>query len=326
MPRLSISVPTYNRVDLLAETLPTLLNQTYSDFELVIVDNASTDGTEEFVRSVHDPRIRYVRNPSNVGLILNQNRCIEEATGEIIAIYHDHDLYDLDIVRQSMEIMDSHPRVGVVCTGIDLVDPFDPTQLVRRHVEKWNRIMPGNAMHDILLHRYMSPVTAPTTMVRRACYNQAGVMRTDVGEGADRDLWLRVFRNWDMGYIPGPMARLRDRVKHVSFSFDQAKLWWHHLEGEASIQSIHLEDRFRDSPVRLQWERFRAEATKFQEFWRCALWAVGKGHDQVAAVGVDAFRYMGMPFSARVLNQLRQSPLAKSSFSQALRMYRIMYG
>jgi glycosyltransferase involved in cell wall biosynthesis len=313
-------------VDLLAETLPTLLGQTFEDFELVIVDNASTDGTEDFVRSVRDPRIRYVRNPENVGLIANQNRCMEEARGEYIAVYHDHDLYDPDLARQSVEILDNHPNVGIVCAGIDLVDPFDPSRLVRRHVEKWDRIMPGMAMHKILLHHYMSPITAPTTMARRICYEQCGVMRMDVGEGADRDLWLRIFRHWDMGYIPGPMAKLRDRVKHSEFSFAQAKHWWHSLEGEAHIQKIHLEDTFKNSPVQLRWERFRAKATQYREFWRCGLWAVGRGHAEVAAVGVDAFRSMGMPFSARVLNQLRQSRLAQSSFSQALRMYRLIHG
>lgn len=85
MPELSICIPTYNRVELLARTLPTIQNQTFGGFELIIVDNASTDGTEEYVRAVRDPRLRYVRNAESLGLLGNQNRCVEEASGEVVA-------------------------------------------------------------------------------------------------------------------------------------------------------------------------------------------------------------------------------------------------
>src|SRR3954463_3838495 len=115
MPRLSICVTTYNRAQWIVPSLQTILNQSYTDFDLTVVDNASTDNTEELVRSIRDPRLRYVRNPVNCGLILNQNRAIELATGELIAIYHDDDFYHPDIVRRSIEVLDANPRVGVVC-------------------------------------------------------------------------------------------------------------------------------------------------------------------------------------------------------------------
>lgn len=324
MPELSICIPTYNRVDLLAQTLPTIQNQTYGDFELVIVDNASTDGTEDFVRSLRDSRVRYVRNPENLGLVGNQNRCIEEAAGSIIAIYHDHDIYDPDLVRQSMELLHRHPRVGVVCTGVLLVDPFDTERVISRFIEKWDEVTPGMTMHKRLLYGYPSPITAPTTMVRRACYEKAGLWRLDVGEGADRELWLRIFRDWDLGYIKGPLARLRDRVPRDTFNFAQAKHVWKTLEGQAYITGIHLEETYKLTPVQRQIARLRARALVYKEFWKWAIWAIAKEHHFVSEVGVDAFRYMGMPISAGVLNRLRRSRLAHLSLAQAARFYRML--
>jgi len=325
MPELSICVPTYNRVDLLEETLPTILNQTYSDFELVIVDNASTDGTEAFVRGQKDSRIRYVRNPENVGLVANQQRCVDEAKSSIVAVYHDHDLYDLDIVRQSMDLLAEHPRVGVVCTGMILVDPNNPAKVVRPFIENWDRVTPGKQINEILLHAYPSPITSPTAMVRKACYEQVGPWRFDVGEGADRELWLRIFRHWDLGYIKGPLARLRDRPARAEYTFAQAKHLWKTIELQHYISSIHVEQIYKDRPLRLRWERMRAKAILYQECWRWGIWAVAKPHPVVSEVGVDAFRFLDMPYAAGILRRMRQSRLAHLSMAQALRVYRTLF-
>ena len=110
MTQISVCIPTYNRCSTLRNTISTILDQTYTEFELVVVDNASTDSTEAVIRGFTDPRIRYVRNPFNVGQIENQNRCIEEAAGEIIAIFHDDDIYHPDILRRSLAMLDKYPE------------------------------------------------------------------------------------------------------------------------------------------------------------------------------------------------------------------------
>ena len=82
-PRLSIGLPVYNGKEYLAEALDALLGQTYTDFELIISDNASTDGTAEICRHYEkeDPRVRYFRQPRNVGLAPNHNFVVEKARG-----------------------------------------------------------------------------------------------------------------------------------------------------------------------------------------------------------------------------------------------------
>jgi glycosyltransferase involved in cell wall biosynthesis len=323
MASLSICIPTYNRAGMLAETLDTIRRQTYADFELVIVDNASTDNTEEIVRSIDDPRLRYVKNPENVGLILNQNRAIEEARGELVAVYHDHDLYDLDLVRRSVEIFEANPNVGVVCSAIQLVDPDNPDQVYRTDVMPWHEVTPGRSVRGLLLHEWNSPITAPTAMVRRKWYHVAGAFRPEFGGGADREMWLRIFRHCDLGYIAEPLARLRDRKKIRSFNRTQADYHWNTLKGQVRIQAVHLESEFADSPGRRSLERQLLRYMQFTEFWKWALWAVAQGDNtEFLNVAVAAFRDTGMDISARLLDFCRRSRFAARSIAAVFQVYK----
>jgi hypothetical protein len=331
MSRVSISIPTYNRADIIGETLATILNQSYSDFELVIVDNASTDNTEAVVRSIDDPRLRYVRNPTNLGLILNQNRCIEEASNEFVAVYHDHDFYHPDLVKKSLEIFDTHPTVGVVCCAVHTVDPVSPDLIKRTDIRNWTECTPGRVIRRELLHRWDSRITAPTAMVRKVCYEQAGVFRPEVGGGADRELWLRILRSWDLGYIATPMARLRDRPTAVPVDRSRAAALaaehWHQLAGQVRIQTVHMEQDFAHSPLRLMSERARLKTTALREFWRWEMLMLAKGHEQACAQAADAFQQAGLTWSSVIAAWLHRSQAAKTSLSVALRTYRkLVYG
>src|SRR5687768_14893088 len=84
-PRVSVLIPTYNYARYLDEAIQSAIRQTFTDFEIIIVDNNSTDNTAEVIsKYLTDPRIRYYRNKSNIGLINNFNRCLELATGQYI--------------------------------------------------------------------------------------------------------------------------------------------------------------------------------------------------------------------------------------------------
>jgi len=100
VPRLSIGLPVYNGEKYLAEALDALLGQTYADFELIISDNASTDGTERICREylARDPRIRYIRQPVNVGASPNHNIVFTESRGELFKWASYDDLYGRDLL------------------------------------------------------------------------------------------------------------------------------------------------------------------------------------------------------------------------------------
>ncbi len=113
VPRLSVGLPVYNGDKYLAESLDALLGQTYEDFELIISDNASTDGTAEICQRYveQDARVRYYRQPHNVGLAPNHNFVVEQARGELFKWASNDDLYARDLLERCVEALDKQPEV-----------------------------------------------------------------------------------------------------------------------------------------------------------------------------------------------------------------------
>lgn len=114
-PRLSIGLPVYNGESYLAASLDSLLAQTFTDFELVISDNASTDSTPEICRAyaARDDRIRYVRQPTNIGAAPNHNAVLALARGHYFAWASHDDLYDPELMRLCVEALDARPELAL---------------------------------------------------------------------------------------------------------------------------------------------------------------------------------------------------------------------
>jgi glycosyltransferase involved in cell wall biosynthesis len=122
-PLVSIGMPTYNRADgYLPLALDSALNQGYPNLEIIVSDNASTDGTQELIRSKADSRIRYFRHEEGIGGTNNFNYCLSEARGAYFLLLHDDDLIDPDFVSVCMQSLEGKPDVGVVRTGIRIID------------------------------------------------------------------------------------------------------------------------------------------------------------------------------------------------------------
>ena len=112
-PRLTIGLPVYNGEDYLAAAIDALLAQTYTDFELIVSDNASTDGSGKIAEAYAalDPRVRYVRHPANLGSAENHNFVIREAKGEFFKWASDDDLYAPDLLERCIDALDARPEI-----------------------------------------------------------------------------------------------------------------------------------------------------------------------------------------------------------------------
>jgi glycosyltransferase involved in cell wall biosynthesis len=124
VPRLSIGLPVYNGGKYLAEAIEALLGQTYEDFELVISDNASTDGTADLCRRYgkQDSRIRYMRQPRNIGMQPNHNFVITQARGELFKMASHDDLYARDLLKRCVDALDEHPQVVIAHCWEAMID------------------------------------------------------------------------------------------------------------------------------------------------------------------------------------------------------------
>lgn len=124
VPRLSIGLPVYNGENYLAESLEALLGQSYTDFELIISDNASTDSTEKICLSYasQDPRIRYFRQQRNIGIAPNRNFLTQQARGEFFKVACHDDLYARDLLKLCISALDENPRVVLAHSWSAMLD------------------------------------------------------------------------------------------------------------------------------------------------------------------------------------------------------------
>lgn len=124
VPRLSIGLPVYNGENFLSESLDALLGQSYEDYELIISDNASTDGTADICRryAKQDSRIRYVRQPRNIGCAPNHNFVIQQARGELFKTASHDDLYARDLLRLCIAALDEYPQVVLAHSWSAVID------------------------------------------------------------------------------------------------------------------------------------------------------------------------------------------------------------
>ena len=159
-PRVSIGLPVYNGARWLAQSLDSLLAQTFSDFELIICDNASTDGTEAISRSYaeRDPRIRYIRNAKNIGGMRNATRSFELARGQYFRWAAHDDLCAPALLERLVEVLDSRP--GVVAA-------VSPSISIDSHGERLSNFVVGKAEGTSLwLRRHDRPLVTDDAGVR----------------------------------------------------------------------------------------------------------------------------------------------------------------
>src|SRR5260370_15208156 len=159
--KVSIIMPTYQRAMLLGQTLGDLVSQTLKDFELIVMDDGSTDQTGEVVAGVADGRIRYVRM-EHLGIpgILNAARDL--CTGEYIMICHDHDRYDASMLQELAGLLDAHPTAAFSHCGIIVLDP-DGMKETLRFVRNYPELISGRRfLTECFLPCIESPITALT--------------------------------------------------------------------------------------------------------------------------------------------------------------------
>ena len=123
-PRLTLGVPVYNGNRFLAQSLDALLAQTYTDFELIISDNGSTDRTPEIGKHYQsvDPRVRYVRHDQNRGSTFNHNFVLGQAQGELFKWASDDDLYAPDLLQRCIDALDSLPDLALAHSWTAFID------------------------------------------------------------------------------------------------------------------------------------------------------------------------------------------------------------
>ena len=116
-PLVSIGIPTYNRLKFLKETVESAISQSYSNIEIIISDNCSSDGTNEWLKTLTDSRIKIFTQSENIGMIPNWNKCVKESNGEYFILLSDDDYIDINFVSELITIVERHNKCFSICYG-----------------------------------------------------------------------------------------------------------------------------------------------------------------------------------------------------------------
>ena len=198
-PRVSVIIPAYNSAAYTVETVESVLAQTYRDFEVIVVDDGSTDTTRETL-AAYTGRIQYVYK-DNGGACSARNEGIRRARGEYLACLDCDDLWLPEKLEHSLPVLEQDPGMGFMCTPCYTIGPAG--ELVGEVRYPFDQ---RNAYLNLLMENY---VLAPTVVVRRSCLEQAGFFDESIFIPADWDLWLRLAGCFRVGYIDRPLSKYR---------------------------------------------------------------------------------------------------------------------
>jgi len=194
-PLVSICIPVFNGEKTIRKTVDSVINQTYKNLEIVIVDNCSTDSTVKIVQEFKDSRIRLILNDIHFPCgEYNWNRCFQYVHGEFMAIFHADDIYLPYMVLRQIETFRIFPSVGAVFTQGNIINEYD--EIIGKF-RLPSMIEGGKPISYLQLIdaslEYADFLPTPSAMLRREIYDKFSPFRYDqFGSASDFDLWLRV--------------------------------------------------------------------------------------------------------------------------------------
>jgi glycosyltransferase involved in cell wall biosynthesis len=275
VPRLSIGLPVYNGEKYLAESVEALLGQTYENFELIISDNASTDGTSEICRrfAKQDSRIRYVAQPRNIGQIPNHNFVVGQARGELFKWSSHDDLYARDLLGRCIDALDEDPQVVLAHSRTAMIDSAGAVTMLFDYRVAVNAVRAPERFRSMLFDGWDD-------------YTY-GVVRTDVLRRtalhgsfhfADRTIVTEIG-------LHGPFCQIPDYL-HFRRAHSERPPWWT-VRDRCAAMDPRRADRLRNPVARLYteylWAYVRAirhaplSAADRRECYRClASWMASR--------------------------------------------------
>ena len=212
MPRLTVLMPTYNVAPWVEEAIQSILKQTYRDFELLVVDDGSTDDTLEHVRAIKDPRIRIAAFPDNVGLADNLNRGLDLIDTELVARMDGDDIAEPDWLETGIKVLDSHPDIDICSFGFQ----FFGTK---------NSLVRFPELHEDSKAQMLFGCTVIVPVMRRGVFTDNNLRYlTDTFPAEDYSLWARVYRVAKVYNVQRTLFHYRTHATQISTARRQAQI------------------------------------------------------------------------------------------------------
>jgi len=214
-PQFSILLPVFNGEKFLKASIDSLLSQSWENFELLICDDASTDGSWGLVRSYSDPRIKAFKNAKNRGLFPNLNFLLAKANAPLIRIWSQDDVMKKDCLEIEHKFWTRHPEISISHCGVDLIDEKSNTLSVFNADSTPEIVIPSTYAQISCYWGNLSPNICNVT-VSRAAFLKYGTFNERLKQAGDYEMWARICHYENLGIIKQSLVQLRTHSNQFS--------------------------------------------------------------------------------------------------------------
>ncbi len=209
-PLVSVCIPAYNNEDYIVETIECILNQSYKNIELIVVDDNSKDNTYQVVENVNDKRIKLYKNERNLGMAGNWNRCLELCSGKYIKLICADDLIHKRLIEKEVLIMEKYPNVNLVQSDTQFVDLNGKAAGYYRRYYRSGVVEGKKASRFSAFTRdYLGAPLA--NMIRKSAYDKLGGFDESFFYIIDYDFYMKLANYGDIYIIHKPLNYFRIR-------------------------------------------------------------------------------------------------------------------
>ncbi|HWD39152.1 MAG TPA: glycosyltransferase [Fimbriimonas sp.] len=218
MPRVSILLTCYNHIAYLPAALESVRAQSFRDFEVIALDDGSTDGTREWLTA--QPDIETVFNVRNIGTYATLNVGLGKATGELIAVLNDDDLWAPKKLERQISLIDSDERIGLVHTNGYFIDGKGD------HMEgsplgfRFPKFITGDLLLGLV---YENKIIASAALARRECFERLGGFNASYFGSGDWEMWFRIAEAYWVGFVDEPLTMYRVHGENASHKLE--RIW-----------------------------------------------------------------------------------------------------
>lgn len=254
MPKVSVIIPTYNYGKYIERAIDSILTQTYQDFEIIVVDDGSTDNTGEIIRSKQNDKIRYFYQ-ENKGAPSARNKGIKESIGKYIAFLDaDDEWFPNKLEKQIDKFQKASVRVGLVYSGL--------IYIWKENEDKVIKIVPtlrGNIFDSFLK---VSVLGSPTPLIKKCCFQKAGLFDERLPSCQDWDMWLRISKYYEVDFVSDILAKHHIHKNQITEKIElkiqgrkmMIKKYHDVLVNYPSILSIHFSELGKLNCVAGNWK------------------------------------------------------------------------
>jgi glycosyltransferase involved in cell wall biosynthesis len=239
-PKVSVVIPTCNRAELLRCAISSVLSQTWQDFELLVVDDASSDATPQAVRDFPDPRIHYIRHDERKGGSAARNTGIDCARGQYVAFLDDDDEWLPVKLEKQIKLFEGSPTsLGLVYTGYWIIERENG-----KVIQQTTPVKRGDLSQEIFVRNWVGGTSS--VAIRKACFETVGGFDPALPSFQDYDMWIRLAQRFELAFVAEPLLK---------YHLHERKIWTN-LEALKCGMDILLEKHGQSLPLQRNLARY----------------------------------------------------------------------